>query len=259
MSSAVTYRVDGAVAVATLNRPESLNAISSELLAALDQAVAAAMSDGAVRALVITGTGRAFCAGANLTEVQALQKGWQLHDWVQRVQRTFLAIEAAPKPVLAAINGLAYGGGCELALACDLRIAAPEARLGVPEIKVGLLPAAGGMSRLPALIGRGRALQMILTGRDVGAAEALSWGLVNEVAGDGELLSRAMAWATELAALPPLALQVGKEAVLTNRDLGAQEAGRVEAQAVGMLFDSADTQEGLSAFVAKRKPRFQGR
>lgn len=259
MLSAVEYKVESNVAYFRLNRPEQLNAISGQLIRELDEAIKSAEDDPEVRVVVVTGTGRAFCAGADLSEVTAVKKSAEFYGWVRRVQRVLLNLEELPKPTIAAINGLALGGGLEISLACDLRIASETSQLGVPEIKVGLLPAAGGMSRLPALIGRGRALQMIYTGRPVTAGEALTWGLVNEVVPAEKLLNRAAELAAELAALPSLALRAGKATVHNTRGLGFHEGAKVEANAISLLFETEDTREGLSAFIGKRQPQFTGR
>ncbi len=248
----------GPVAVLTLNRPARLNAIGSGVLGLLAAAVAAATADERVRALVIAGAGRAFCAGADLTEIESLPNARAFRGFIARMTEVYQLISDCPKPSVAALHGAAFGGGLELALACDLRDAEPGARLGVPEIKLGVLPGAGGTQRLPRLVPAGIAKQMILTGEPLTAARAHALGLVNELAGPGEAVTTALGLAGQLAAGAPLALAAGKR--LVDRGLGMDLATAIgyERESVSLLFGTADRAAGLAAFRERRPPVFTG-
>jgi enoyl-CoA hydratase len=247
------------VAVLTLNRPGRLNAIGGEILAALAEAVAAAAADERVRALVIAGAGRAFCAGADLTEIEALPGARAFRAFIAGMTEVFQVIADCPKPSVAALHGVAFGGGLELALACDLRVADPGCRLGVPEMKLGVLPGAGGTQRLPRLVPVGIAKQMILTGEPLTAQRACAVGLVNELADPGEALTAAVDLARRLAAGAPLALAAGKRLIDRGAGLDLAAAISYEGESVSMLFSTADRAEGLAAFRARRPPAFKGR
>ena len=251
--------VHGPVAVLTLNRPGRLNAIGRDMLAGLARAVAAAAADERVRALVIAGAGRAFCAGADLSEIEALAGPRAFRAFIAGMTEVYQVIADCPKPSVAALHGLAFGGGLELALACDLRVADPGCRLGLPEMKLGVLPGAGGTQRLPRLVPAGIARQMILTGEPLTAPRAHEVGLVNEVAAAGDVLPVALALAQRLAAGAPLALAAGKR--LLDRGPGMDLAAAIsyEGESVSMLFGTADRGEGLAAFRARRPPEFTGR
>ena len=248
----------GPVAVLTLNRPDRLNAIGSDVLGLLAAAVAAAAADDRVRALVIAGAGRAFCAGADLTEIEALPDARAFRGFIARMAEVYQLISDCPKPSVAALHGVAFGGGLELALACDLRVAEHDARLGVPEMKLGVLPGAGGTQRLPRLVPAGIAKQMILTGEPLTAARAHALGLVNELAGPGEAVTTALGLAGQLAAGAPLALAAGKR--LVDQGLGMDLAAAIsyEGESVSMLFGTADRAAGLAAFRARRPAVFTG-
>jgi enoyl-CoA hydratase len=248
----------GAVAVLTLNRPDRLNAIGRDVLGLLAIAVAEAEADEQIRALVIAGAGRAFCAGADLGEIEALPDARAFRRFIARMTEVYQLISDCPKPSVAALHGVAFGGGLELALACDLRVAETGARLGVPEMKLGVLPGAGGTQRLPRLVPPAIAKQMILTGEPVTAQRAYDLGLVNELAAPGEALTAALALAGQLAAGAPLALAAGKR--LVDRGLGMDLAAAIsyEGESVSMLFGTADRAAGLAAFRARRPPAFTG-
>ncbi len=249
---------NGHVATVTLHRPEVLNALNAEMFDELEAVFQTLSADPAVRVIVLTGSGeRAFAAGA---DIRALT----LTDAVsgklvsERGQQVFLQIERCGKPVLAAINGVALGGGCELALACTLRLAADTARLGLPEVKLGLIPGYGGTQRLTRLIGRGAALRLMLSATIVDAAEALRLGIVEEVIPAADLLPRAHALAETIAALAPLAVAAVLEAVDHSND--SLEAGlAAEAAIFGRLCGTEDKHEGLNAFLAKRPAIWKGR
>jgi len=256
-----TLRVDRRerVAIITLTRPDRLNAIGRDTLTELDAVLAALADDHEVGALVITGEGRAFCAGANIEELSALDGPDAFADFVRGFTDVLDHLEQHPKPSVAAIDGVAFGGGLELALACDLRVASDAARLGVPEIKLGLLPGAGGTQRLPRLLPRGVALQLLLTGAPLSAVDAHRFGLVNELSGEAPALSVAERLAREIAAGPPLAQLAAKQLVHRGATLPLGEAVDLERETVAGLFATADAAEGLAAFREKRAPTFLGR
>jgi enoyl-CoA hydratase len=253
--------VEGQVATITLNRPKVLNAMNKVMFHEMDEAFAALAGDAAVRVVLLRGAGgKAFAAGTDIAELaEADAASGELI--AERAQRVFRRIETLGKPVIACIDGYALGGGCELALACTLRVASETARLGQPEIKLGLIPGYGGTQRLPRLVGQGAALKMLLTGAMVDAAEALRIGLVDEVvAGDQEqLMPRATALATLIAGMPPLAVAAAIEAVGRGADLPLDEAIALEATIFGHLCGTEDKREGTQAFLQKRAAVWVGR
>ncbi len=258
MESALLSRTNGPVAVLTLNRPARRNAIGSDVLGLLAAAVAAAAADDQVRALVIAGAGRAFCAGADLTEIEALPDARAFRGFIARMTEVYQLIADCPKPSVAALHGVAFGGGLELALACDLRVAERDARLGVPEMKLGVLPGAGGTQRLPRLVPAGIAKQMILTGEPITAPRAHALGLVNELAGPGEAVTAALGLAGQLAAGAPLALAAGKRLIDQGPGMDLAAAISYERESVSMLFGTADRTAGLAAFRARQPAVFTG-
>ncbi len=243
----------------TLNRPAKLNALNRALIAELGSAVAAAGADAAVRAVVITGSGeKAFAAGADIAEFVGL--GPVEGERMARAgQAVYDAVAALPKPVVAAVNGFALGGGCELALACHVRLASATARFGQPEVKLGLIPGYGGTQRLARLVGQGRALELLCTGAMVDAATAQAWGLANRVVEPAALREAAQKLAEEVAAVSPLAVARCLQAVRVGLDLPLGRAQEVEAALFGLCFASEDMREGTAAFMEKRPPRFAGR
>jgi enoyl-CoA hydratase len=249
----------GAVTLLTLNRPDQLNALDDSLVTALDTHVERLGHDDEVRCVVITGAGKAFSAGADIKEFGALARASEFRSFLHRLERTLRALELLPKPVIAAVHGVALGGGLELASACDLRIADPGARFGVPEIKLGLLPGAGGTQRLPRLVAPAVAKQLLLTGDPIDAAEAHRIGLVNEVAADGACVARAIELAQLLADRAPLALAAAKELVDHGAVLPLDAALALERETVAGLFDTDDCAEGVAAFRERRPPKFHGR
>lgn len=254
----VERRPDG-VGVITLRRADRLNALSSAVAAALHDAIAAVEADEAVRAIVVAGEGKAFCAGADISELDTLDGPHDFSSFVRALTDAFDALARCPKPSVAAIHGVAFGGGLELALACDLRVAEEDARLGVPEIKLGLLPGAGGTARLPRLLPKAVAKQLLLTGEPLVAADAHRLGLVNEVVPAGEAVTAAVGLAGRLASLPPLALAAAKRLVDEGATLPLDAAITFERETVSMLFGTADRVEGVCAFLDKRPPSFDGR
>ena len=247
----------GACALVTLERPEALNALNSELLGRLDDALAQ-IEAGDYRALVVTGAGdRAFCAGADVAELRARPVG-EAYEGQRLGQRVFDRLEQLPIPSVAAINGFAVGGGLELALACTFRLAVATARLGLPEIKLGLIPGHGGTQRLPRLIGRGRALEMILTGDLVAADEAVRIGLVNRVV-DADAAAAGLDLGERLAQLSLPALRLAREAVMRAGELPSAEGFELEARLGADAYALNDSREGMSAFLEKRPARFADR
>ena len=250
---------DDAVAIVTLARPKALNVLNRQLLAELSAAIAQLGAEDDVRALVVTGSGeRAFAAGADITEFAALDAE-QTRRFAEAGQALFRAIETLGKPSIAAVQGFALGGGCELAMACTLRIAAETAQFGQPEVDLGTLPGFGGTQRLVRLVGRGRALGLMLTGQRITAAEAERIGLVNRVVPAADLRREAVALAHLLAAKPPLAIRYILKAVTEGADLTLEAAQALEASLFGLSAATADMKEGTAAFLAKRKATFTGR
>jgi enoyl-CoA hydratase len=258
MGPALLSQTNGAITVLTLNRPDRLNAIGSDVLGLLAAAVAAAAADNRVRALVIAGAGRAFCAGADLSEIEALPDARAFRGFIARMTEVYQLISGCQKPSVAALHGVAFGGGLELALACDLRVAEHDARLGVPEMKLGVLPGAGGTQRLPRLVPAAIAKQMILTGEPITAERAHTLGLINELAAPGEAVPAALSLAAQVAVGAPLALAAGKR--LVDQGLGMDLAAAIsyEGESVSMLFGTADRAAGLAAFRERRPPTFTG-
>jgi enoyl-CoA hydratase len=240
---------DGAVAVVTIDRQDALNALDVATLTELRDRLRELADDGGVRAVVLTGAGeKAFVAGADIKYMSGLDRE-QAAAWGALGHEAATLLETMPKPAIAAINGFALGGGCELALACDLRFASSRAKLGQPEINLAIVPGWGGTQRLARVCGIGVAKDLILTGRTIDAVEALRVGLVNEIA--DPVLDRALETARELAAKSPAALAVAKRLVNVSPD-----ALELEVEEFGALFEGAEAKEGLAAFVEKRSPRF---
>lgn len=241
-------------ALITLNRPEALNALSFSLIAELGRVLDQVAQTDA-RALLVTGAGeKAFCAGADIKELTGRSLVEQKRG-AELGQATFARLERLPMPSIAVINGYAFGGGLELALACTLRIATPNAKMGLPEIKLGLIPGYGGTQRLPRAVGQGRALDMILTGRTIDAEEAHRIGLVQRIV-EGEALAQGIAYAREFSgySLPVLAL--AREAVFRAAATPLNEGLKIEADLSTLAFQTQDAAEGMAAFIAKRKPKF---
>jgi len=246
-------------AIITVNRPSSMNSMTLATLQELDRAVRELSASTEVRAVIITGAGeKAFIAGGdismlkNLSPVEARELALLAHGICN-------AIEQSPKPFIAAVNGYALGGGCELAMSCDIRIAAEHARFGQPEVNIGTLPGFGGSQRLPRLVGKGRALEMILTGDMIDAQEAWRIGLVNKVVPQAELMNTARSLATKLAGKSQMALKLCKEAVINGLEMDLQRACSYEADLFALSFATADQQEGMAAFLEKRAPVFHDR
>lgn len=252
----LTVAVEGAVATLTFDRPP-VNAVDLEVIDEFLRATVRLAEDGAVRAVVLSGTGRRFCAGADVAMMRDLSPA--NHRRVRRWVEVQARLEAMPKPVVAAINGYALGGGAELALACDFRLMARGAVLGFPEIELGLFPGAGGTQRLPRLVGPARALELMASGRRLDADAALALGLVHRVVPDDALGPAAAEYARELAARPTRALALLKRCVYGGWGRPLAEGLALEEQAVFELIETQDAREGLEAYRARRTPRFEGR
>jgi enoyl-CoA hydratase len=249
---------DGA-AVVTVRRPEKLNALNAAVLGELDDAFRRVESDAGIRGLIVTGAGeKAFVAGADIGEL-AIGDAMAGRAMALGGQAVFRRLERMGKPSIAAINGYALGGGLELALSCTLRVASENAKLGLPEIKLGIMPGYGGTQRLPRLVGRGRALEMLLTGEPVSAAEAERMGLVNHVTPQASLMEFSKSLLRKICDNAPLAATWILEAVDTGANSGLEEGLRVEAAAFGALAATEDAREGTRAFLEKRKPLFKGK
>ncbi len=256
----ILFEVDSAgVALITLNRPEKRNALSMAVVGELSDAFERIAGDPQVRGIILTGAGdKAFAAGADIAELAALSPA-MARDYALRGQAAFRRLETLGKPSVAAVNGHALGGGLELAMACTVRFAADTAKLGQPEVKLGTIPGFGGSQRLPRLVGRGRALEMLLAGEPVTAAEAHRIGLVNAVTPAADLLAFSREWLGKVLANAPLALKLAMEAVDTGFDAGLEAGLRFEAAAFGVCAASEDYREGTRAFLEKRPAAFAGR
>jgi enoyl-CoA hydratase/carnithine racemase len=247
------------VAVLTLNRPEVMNSFNFPMLRALKERVEAVHFDPEVRVLIITGAGpKAFCAGADLKERATMSEA-QVREFIFSIRNLFTFIEYLNKPVIAAVNGVALGGGTELALACDIRLAAANASLGLTETRLAIIPGAGGTQRLPRLIGRGKAKELIFTGRRVDAPEAHQIGLVNQVCDPGELLKECQAMAAQICEAGPIAIQQAKYAINYGLEADLHTGLAIESNAYWVTIPTADRLEGLKAFGEKRKPRYKGK
>ena len=252
------YEQSGSVVTLTLNRPEALNALSRELQGEMSDAYARVQDDDAVRVVILTGTGRAFSAGADLKQrVQRDSAGTEGPASVVNATRR-PGVGDIGKPSIAALNGYALGGGLELAMTCDIRIASTEATLGLPEITRGFFPGGGGPQRLPRLIPRAMAMEMLLTGDPIDAETALSWGLVSRVVEPAELLPRAMAIAERIAEHAPLAVQANRELAYATDDMTLQQVMRLGASLHWVVGQTDDAKEGPRAFAEKRAPEYRG-
>jgi enoyl-CoA hydratase len=253
----VLFQVEGPIATITLNRPEKLNALTLGMLSRLEAIAAELEQNREVRVLLLAANGRAFCVGADIHAWTALEPLQMWRQWIRDGQRVFARIAQLPQPVIAVLHGYTFGGGLELALAADLRLAAEEIQLGLPEVSLGTVPGWSGTQRLPALIGAARAKQMILTGGRIDAATAERWGLVNEGAPPTELHARALVLAGQISRNAPAAVQLAKQ--LVNGGVGYGTGATLEALAGGLASTTEDLQEGLAAFNERRPPNFAGK
>ena len=255
----ILYEEKGAIAVITINRPKMLNALTAETIREIGRAMARVRTNAAVKGVLLTGAGeKAFVAGADIKEISGLDmhQGRQLS---REGQAIFSAIEMCPKPVIALINGFALGGGLELAMSCHFRLASENARFGQPEVNLGLLPGYGGTQRLPRLIGRGRAMELLLTGDMIDARRAYEIGLVNKVVSDQDLLDQGEKMMLKIISKGPLVLQYCIEAVHHGLNSSLETGLEIEANYFGMAFATEDMREGTTAFIEKRKAIFKGK
>ena len=251
----VTDRPEDGVVSVRINRPEARNALDMATRRALAAAFEGLHDDPSVRAIVLAGSEQAFAAGADLKE---FVDAGAIDMLRRRAERYRNAVARTPQPVIAAVNGYALGGGLELAMCCDVIIAGQSAQLGQPEVRVGIMPGAGGTQRLTRAVGKFHAMRLCLTGRPIAATEAYQIGLVSQVVPDAEVVDAALEMARDLARLPPLALMQIKEAILVGQDAGLEAGLTLERKAFQLLFASADKREGMQAFLEKRHPDFKG-
>jgi enoyl-CoA hydratase/carnithine racemase len=256
MSEVVVERPADGVAVVRINRPEARNALNSAVRSLLAKHFTDLSGDDGVRAIVLTGDDKAFAAGGDLKEMADMQA---VDHLLRRSHLAYRAITQCPKPVIAAINGYALGGGLELAMQADILIAGESAQLGQPEIRVGIIPGAGGTQRLTRAVGKYQAMKMVLTGKPVGAREALAMGLLSEVVPDDRVLSAAVEMAKLIAGMPPLAVTAAKEVLNAGLDAALETGMMLERQAFHLLFSTEDQKEGMRAFIEKRRPRYKGK
>lgn len=255
----ITLDVSDQVATLTVNRPDKLNALNDLTVAELGEAIEDVRARADVGGLILTGAGnKAFVAGADIAEL-ATQGPLEGRERARRGQQVLRRIETSPKPVIAAVNGFALGGGCELAMACHVRIAADHAKFGQPEVKLGIAPGYGGSQRLPRLVGQGRALELILTAEMIDAKEAYRIGLVNSVVPAADLLRVAGEMLRKMLANGPIAVALSIDAVVRGVELPLEDALLLEADQFGLLAATDDMREGMRAFLDKRPPRFTGR
>ena len=257
MSEVILEEQEGRVAILTVNRPDKLNALNQQVRDDMLETLARLEKDDEVGVVVITGAGeKSFIAGADIGEFEGRSPFDQRR--AMRSPRIFDVMATFPKPVIAMINGFCLGGGCELAMSCDLRIAADSARFGQPEIKLGLIPGGGGTQRMPRLVGLGHALRLILTGDMIGADEAKEIGLVEQVVPADELRTATLELASRMAAMSPLTLRVAKEAVRASQRMNIEEGILYERDLFCLCFSTEDKEEGVEAFLEKRKPHWKG-
>jgi enoyl-CoA hydratase len=255
----ILYAKKDGIATITLNRPASLNALNTQVFAELQHAFASTEADDEVKVVVITGNEKAFAAGADIAEMANISSPLDVNRFARFSRDVFRQIDACEKPSIAAVSGFAMGGGCELALVCDLRIASGSAVFGLPEVKIGVLPGGGGTQRLPRLIGMTKAKELLYTGDNIDAQEAYRIGLVNKVVPTEKLLDEAYALARKIAARPGAAVKMIKSCVDSGVNLDIKSAFAYEARCFEILFSTTDQQEGMKAFMEKRKAVFKGR
>jgi enoyl-CoA hydratase len=258
MYETLIYREDGAVATIQLNRPQKKNSFNAQMRQEMENLLHDLARRTGIRAVVVTGGDEIFCAGADISEIEGTNSAESAYQHAREFQMLFDQVESLPQPVIAAVSGYALGGGCELALAADFRIASETARFGLPEIKIGAFPGGGGTQRLPRLIGVAKAKEMILTGDPITAQEALAIGLVMKVTSKERYLEEAGSFAAKLAALPRLALQASKMLINRSQDVDLATGLEFEARTFGGIAHTHDLAEGTKAFLEKRKPNFTG-
>jgi enoyl-CoA hydratase/carnithine racemase len=253
----ILYEKKDRIGTITLNRPKSMNSLSSELFRELDHVLTEIDRDDDVKVVILTGSEKFFAAGADIAEIGTIKTSLDAHRFLKDAQAVFNRIEDLEKPVIAAISGLALGGGCELTLACDLRIAADNTTFGQPEIKIGVIPGAGGTQRLPRIVGFTKAKELLYTGDFIDAQEAYRIGLLNKVVPVASLMDEARKMALKIARQPGVALTATKLAVNGGRNMDIKSAMAYEARCFEILFSTEDQKEGMKAFIEKRKPVFK--
>lgn len=254
----IKFHVEGPVAILTMDRPKALNALNDQTLGELDRLITYLIQAEEILGVIITGEGKAFVAGADISQMQSYgaEEG---RRYAARAQALFDRIEALEKPVIAAVNGYALGGGCELSMSCDIRIASEKAVFGQPEAKLGVIPCFGGTQRLPRLVGKGIAKELIFTGRQVKAEEALSIGLVNKVVPPEALLDEAITMMKAICAMAPMAVRYAKVAIDRGMEVDQHSAMELEKDIAAITFGTRDKMEGMNAFLEKRAPVFENR
>jgi len=255
----ITLKLEGSLAEVTINRPKALNALNAVTLKELGLVINDLAENQDIRVVIITGSGeKAFVAGADISEMQD-KNAFEGRNFARMGQKVFSAIENMPQVVIAAVNGFALGGGCELAMACDIRLASTKAKFGQPEVTLGIMPGFAGTQRLPRLIGKGLAKELIYTGDMIDAAEAYRIGLVNKVYEPEVLLDKAREMAAKIASRGPYAVSLAKSAINTGMNMDDESAYSYEAEVFGLCFTTEDQKEGMAAFLEKRKPEFKGK
>lgn len=256
MKDIILTRQDNGVSIVQLNRPEVLNALNINLRQEIATAFSELNIDKSVRCIVITGNEKAFAAGADIKQIVEASA---IEMMLRNVHQYWKPIQECTKPIIAAVNGFALGGGCELAMLADIIIAGKNAKFGQPEVKVGIMPGSGGTQRLTRAVGKYKAMYMLLTGDMISVDEAFNMGIVSQVVEDSEVLETAISIATKIASMPPLAVSQIKEVVSAGQDIPLESALMLERKAFQLLFDSEDQKEGMRAFIEKRKPEFKGK
>jgi enoyl-CoA hydratase len=254
----LTFKVDEGVAIATISHPPA-NALSRQLIQEVDELLTAVEQDDTVRAVVLHGEGRFFSAGADIKEFTSVESGAEFAKLATNGQEVFERLETFSKPVIAAIHGAALGGGLELAMACHIRFVTETAKLGLPELQLGIIPGFAGTQRLPRYVGLAKAAEMMFTSESISGKEAVAWGLANKAYADEELLPSVLAFAKKVAKKSPIALKAAIDALQFAKTASFHEGVKAEAQAFGTVFVSEDAKEGISAFIEKREPKFNGK
>jgi enoyl-CoA hydratase len=252
----IIVSIEDHIGIIQLNRPEALNALNDHLLSELAEALKSFNEDDEVRCVILTGSEKSFCSGADLKEMFSREPGDMIDRYTSSI---FGLLRQCPKPTIAAVSGYCLAAGCELALACDMIVASKTAQFGQPEINVGIIPGAGGTQRWPRIVGKAHAMEIMLTGAPIDAQRALEWGIVNRVVSFDELLNEAKKLAATIAAKPALAARMAKDAVLKAQDLTLGSGLDYENRLFALLFGTEDQKEGMRAFIEKRKPHWKGR